>query len=43
MIKNVLPGPKPHVPKELAFDYDPTEDEMDFDIKDLTGKDFYDV
>ena len=42
-IKNVLPGPKPHVPKELVFDYDPTEEEMDFDIKDLTGKDFYDV
>ncbi|MCR4815098.1 MAG: hypothetical protein K5879_09775 [Lachnospiraceae bacterium] len=42
-IKNVLPGPKPHVPKELVFDYDPTDEEMDFDIKDLTGKDFYDV
>ena len=42
-IKNVLPGPKPHVPRELAFDYDPSEEEMDFDIKDLTGKDFYDV
>ena len=43
MIKNVLPGPKPHVPKELVFDYDPKEDEMDFDLQDLTGKDFYDV
>ena len=40
---NPVPGPKPHVPRELAFDYDPKEEEMDFDITDLDGKDFYDV
>ncbi|MBQ6637928.1 MAG: glycosyltransferase family 39 protein [Lachnospiraceae bacterium] len=40
---NPVPGPKPHVPRELAYDYDPKEEEMDFDITDLDGKDFYDV
>ena len=43
LFKNPVPGPKAHVPRELAYDYDPKEEEMDFDIKDLTGKDFYDV
>lgn len=43
MIKNVLPTPKPHVTKELTFDYIPEGTEMDFDINDLKGKDFYDI
>lgn len=43
LIKNPLPGPKPHVPKELSFDYNPKEYEMDFDIIDLSGKDYYDI
>ena len=43
MIRNPLPGPKPHVAKELNYDYIPKESEMDFDIKDLKGKDFYDL
>ncbi|MBR6095074.1 MAG: hypothetical protein IKP92_08655 [Lachnospiraceae bacterium] len=42
-IKNPLPGPRPHVSRELVFDYDPSDDEMDFDLKDLDGKDFYDI
>ena len=43
LIKNPVPGPKEHVAKELAFDYDPRDDELDFDLKDLDGKDFYDI
>lgn len=43
MIKNVLPTPKPHVSKELTFDIDPEGRELDYDIKDLKGKDFYDI
>ncbi len=43
LIRNPLPGPKPHVSKELNYDYIPKESEMDFDIKDLTGKDYFDL
>ncbi len=43
MIKNPLPGPKPHIAKELTFDYDLKDDELDFDITDLKGKDYYDI
>ena len=42
-IKNPLPGPKPHVSKELSYDYDLKPSEMDFDLKDLQGKDYYDI
>ncbi len=42
MIKNPLPTPKPHVTRELTYDYD-LEDGDDFDIKDLKGKDYYDI
>lgn len=43
LIKNPLPGPKPHVSRELSFDYIPKDSEMDYDIKDLSGKDYYDI
>lgn len=43
LIKNPLPGPKPHVTRELSYDYIPKESEMDFDLKDLSGKDYYDI
>lgn len=43
LIKNPLPGPKPHVSRELTYDYNPKENEMDYDIKDLSGKDYYDL
>ncbi len=43
LIRNPLPGPKPHVPKELNYDYQPKESELKFDIEDLRGKDFYDI
>lgn len=42
-IKNPLPTPKPHVTRELAYDYDLSPSEMDFDITDMKGKDFYDI
>ena len=43
MIKNPLPGPKPHVAKELSYDYIPKAGEMDYDIKDISDKDDYDI
>lgn len=43
MIRNPLPGPKPHVTKELSYDYNPKPSEMEFDIVDLKGKDFFDL
>ena len=43
MIRNPLPGPKPHVAKELNYDYNPKPSEMEFDIVDLKGKDFFDL
>ncbi len=43
LIRNPLPGPKPHVPKELNYDYLPKESEMKFDIEDLKGRDYYDL
>lgn len=43
MIRNPLPGPKPHVPKELNYDYIPKASEMKFDIDDLKGRDYFDI
>ena len=43
MIRNPLPGPKPHVARELSYDYIPKESEMDYDIKDMRGKDYFDL
>ncbi|MCR4648310.1 MAG: hypothetical protein K5776_04445 [Lachnospiraceae bacterium] len=43
MIKNPVPSPKAHVPKELTYDYDLKDDQLDFDITDLKGKDYYDI
>ncbi len=42
LIKNPLPVPKPHVTRELSYDVEPEEYD-DFDIKDLKGKDYYDI
>ena len=43
MIKNVLPTPKPHVSKEMNFDYELKEDELDYDITDIKGREYYDI
>lgn len=43
LIHNPLPGPKPHVAKELTYDYQPKDSEMDYDLKDLAGKDYFDI
>ena len=43
MIKNPLPTPKPHVTRELTYDYELRDDQLDFDINDLKGKDYYDI
>ncbi|MBR4412697.1 MAG: hypothetical protein IKS60_03710 [Lachnospiraceae bacterium] len=42
-IKNPLPGPKPHVARELTYDYDFKDDDLEFDITDMKGKDYYDI
>ena len=42
-IKNPLPGPKPHVARELNYDYDFKDEDLDFDITDMKGKDYYDI
>ena len=42
-IKNPLPGPKPHVARELTYDYDFKDEDLDFDITDMKGKDYYDI
>lgn len=42
-IKNVLPEPKPHVTRELSYDYTPSSLDDDYDIKDMTGRDYYDL
>ena len=42
-IKNPLPVPKPHVTRELAYDYDFKDEDLDFDITDMKGKDYYDI
>lgn len=43
LIRNPLPGPKPHVARELNYDYVPKESEMKFDIEDLKGRDYFDL
>ena len=42
-IKNPLPGPKPHVARELTYDYEFKDDDLEFDITDMKGKDYYDI
>lgn len=43
LIRNPLPGPKPHVSKDFNYDYLPKESEMKFDIDDLKGRDYFDL
>lgn len=43
LIRNPLPGPKPHVAREFNYDFVPDDKDMDFDLKDMSGKDFYDI
>ncbi|MBQ8247693.1 MAG: glycosyltransferase family 39 protein [Lachnospiraceae bacterium] len=43
LIRNPLPGPKPHVAKELSYDYTPKASEMKFDLEDMRGRDYYDI
>lgn len=43
LLKNPLPHPKKHIQRNLGYDYEPTEDQMHFDLEDMTGIDFYDV
>ena len=41
-IKNPLPGPKPHVKKEMNYDYEVPPDKMFFDI-DKPSRNYYDL
>ena len=43
LLKNPLPHPKKHIQRNLGYDFEPTEDQMHFDLEDMTGIDFYDV
>ena len=42
-LKNPLPTPKKHVPKEMDFDKEPTQLDMHFDVVDMSGIDFFDI
>lgn len=42
-IKNPLPTPKKHVPKEMDFDREPTQLDMHFDVVDMSGMDYFDI
>lgn len=42
-IENPLPVPKRREHKEMDYAFEPAGSDDDYDIKDLTGKDFYDI
>ena len=42
-IENPLPVPKRREHKEMDYAFVPTGSDEDYDMKDLTGKDFYDI
>lgn len=42
-IENPLPVPKRREHKEMDYAFEPTDSDDDYDMKDLTGKDFYDI
>lgn len=42
-IENPLPVPKRREHKEMDYAFEPTGRDEDYDVKDLTGKDFYDI
>ena len=42
-IKNPLPVPKRREHKEMDFALELTPENDEFDIKDMTGKDFFDI
>ena len=41
-IENPLPGPKPHIKKEMNYDYEVPPDKMFFD-NDQPSNNFYDI
>lgn len=42
-IENPLPVPKRREHKEMNYAFEPTGSDDDYDVKDMTGKDFYDI
>ncbi len=42
-IENPLPVPKRKEHKEMNYAFEPTGSDNDYDLKDLSGKDFYDI
>lgn len=42
-IENPLPVPKRREHKEMDFAFEPSGSEDDYDLKDMTGKEFYDI
>lgn len=41
-IENPLPGPKPHVKKQMNYDYEVPEDKMHYDIEEPERM-YYDI
>ena len=42
-IENPLPVPKRREHKEMDYAFEPTGNKEDYDVKDLTGKDYFDI
>ena len=42
-IENPLPVPKRREHKKMDFAFEPTDSNDDYDLKDMTNKDFYDI
>lgn len=42
-IENPLPVPKRREHKEMDYAFEPTGSDDDYDVKDVTGKDYYDI
>lgn len=42
-IENPLPVPKRKEHKEMDYAFEPTDNDDDYDVKDITGKDYYDI
>ncbi len=42
-IENPLPVPKRREHKEMDYAFEPTGKDDDYDVRDLTGKDYFDI
>ena len=42
-LENPLPVPKRREHKEMDYAFEPTGKDDDYDVKDMTGKDYFDI